>query len=186
MLIPMSGLAFRRKPGVPRNCHLVAMIASLCLPVMALNVQAKDVQDTATSVNKRVSQSVVGLAQAYELALSNDAGLKAARAQVNGTAERIEQAKASLLPNVSASASRFWNDLSRTQNNILGVPTSVDERYFSHSQTLQVRQPIYRPVLNLNLDQARAQLADAEALYNREAQSLGMKVVESYLHALQP
>ena len=127
---------------------------------------------------------VLGLGQAYELALANDANLKAARAQATSVAERIEQAKASQLPNVSASATRFFNDLSRTQNNILGVPTTVDERYFSHSQSLQIRQPIYRPALVLNVDQARAQFADAEALYNREAQALGMKVVEAYLQVL--
>ncbi len=132
----------------------------------------------------RASSPMIGLVQAYELALTNDANLKAARAQAEGVAERVEQAKASLLPNVSLNASRFFNDLSRTQNNILGVPTTSDERYFSYSQSLQVRQPIYRPALKLGVDQARAQYADAQALYAREAQSLGIKVVEAYLQVL--
>lgn len=131
-----------------------------------------------------VAAPVVGLVQAYELALAYDANLKAARAQAAGVAERVEQAKASLLPNASVGASRFFNNLSRTQANILGVPTSVDERYYSYSQTLQIRQPIYRPALLLGVDQARAQYADAQASFDHESQALGVKVVEAYLQVL--
>ena len=184
MLSAMRKLALPLGSSIGRNRRLSVTIAGLCFHTFILGAQARDVQDAVLPFNQRASSSVVGLAEAYELALTNDASLKAARAQANGVAERIEQAKAALLPNISASASRSWNDLSRTQNSILGTPNTVDERYFSHSQSLQIRQPIYRPVLSLSLEQARAQLADAEAIYTREVQSLGMKVIESYLQVL--
>lgn len=160
-----------------------AVVGSTCLVVgaHAQSVGAIDVTKQAALIH---SAPVIGLTQAYEMALLNDANLKAARAQASGVAERIEQAKASMLPNVSVNASRFYNDLSRTQSNFLGVPTTVDERYFSHSQSLQIRQPIYRPALGIGLDQARAQHTDAVALYAREVQALGIKVVEAYLQVL--
>lgn len=175
---------YRLAPDVGRWAVFSAV--ALCAVSFSGYVQAQATSDrpAVQVAGEAIAAPVIGLSAAYELALAHDANLKAARAQAAGVAERVEQAKATLLPNVSANASRFYNDLSRTQNNILGVPTTVDERYFSHSQSLQVRQPVYRPTLGLSIDQARAQLADAEALYNREAQALGMKVVEAYLQVL--
>ncbi len=160
----------------------VCLVGGLCMGVAIAQSITPAMPTSAVAAG--TAAPMVGLVQAYELALANDANLKAARAQADGVAERIVQARASLYPNVSVGASRFFNDLSRTQNNILGVPTSVDERYFSYSQTLQVRQPLYRPALGLGVDQARAQHADALALFAREAQSLGIKVVEAYLQVL--
>lgn len=158
------------------------LVGGLCMGVAIAQSTTPAMHTSAVAVG--TAAPMVGLVQAYELALANDANLKAARAQADGVAERIVQARASLYPNMSVGANRFFNDLSRTQNNILGVPTSVDERYFSYSQTLQVRQPLYRPALGLGVEQARAQHADAQAVYAREAQSLGIKVVEAYLQVL--
>jgi len=160
----------------------VCLVGGLCMGGAIAQSTTPAMSTSAVAVG--TVAPMVGLVQAYELALANDANLKAARAQADGVAERIVQARASLYPNVSVGGNRFFNDLSRTQNNILGVPTSVDERYFSYSQTLQVKQPLYRPGLGLGVEQARAQHADAQAVYAREAQSLGIKVVEAYLQVL--
>ncbi len=126
----------------------------------------------------------LGLLQAYEAARLNDASLRSARAQADVVDERLVQARAQWRPNVSFTASRFKNDLTRTQPNALGKNVSQDENYFSESQSLQIRQPLYRPALDLGVNAARYQVADAQAVLAREEQSMGVRVVESYLQVL--
>ena len=126
----------------------------------------------------------LGLASAHAHALENDATLRAARAQTLGVAERVNQARAQLYPNLSFNANRYKNDLSRTQPNFLGQSTTTEEKYFSYGQNLQLRQPLYRPQLGLGVDIAHAQGAEAEATLNREVQLLGVRVVEAYLQVL--
>ena len=128
--------------------------------------------------------TTLGLAKAYSHALEQDATVRAARAQAAGMAERLTQAKAQLYPNISLNASRYANDLSRTQPNLLGQTTTTQENYFSYSQTLQLRQPLYRPALGLGVDVARAQGRDANAELEREVQGMGVRVVEAYLQVL--
>lgn len=130
------------------------------------------------------TQRPLGLAQAYESALVQDATLRAARAQSQGVAERLVQAQAQLRPNVSLNVSRFHNDLASTQFNALGQPITKHDNYYSYGQTLQLRQPLYRPVLGLGVDQARSQISDAQSVLEREVQNLGMRVVEAYLQVL--
>jgi outer membrane protein/protease secretion system outer membrane protein len=126
----------------------------------------------------------ISLEQAYAHALENEATLRAMRAQADGVNERVEQARAQLRPRVSFNASRFHNDLDRTQPNILGQTTTTQEKYYSSSQNLLVRQPLYRPALGWGVDVALAQKADAQALLAREIQNLGVKVLEAYLQVL--
>lgn len=126
----------------------------------------------------------LGLGQVYEAALENDATLRAARAQALGVDERLAQAKAQQRPNVSLNVSRFHNDITRQQPNALGQSTSTQDAYFSYGQTLQLRQPLYRPALGLGVDQARAQIDDAQAVLAREVQNLGVRVAEAYLQVL--
>lgn len=130
------------------------------------------------------AQSVMGLSDAYAHALANDATLRAARAQADGVAERLEQAKAQLRPNVSLGLTRYKNDLAQTQPNVLGQSVTNDLQYYSHSQTLQLRQPLYRPALTLGVDVASAQVDDGQAVLAREVQNTGVRVVESYLQVL--
>lgn len=138
----------------------------------------------AQQVSRPETSIALGLLQAYEAATLNDSNLRSARAQADVVGERLVQAKAQLLPNVSFNASRFKNDLTRTQPNILGQETSSDDRYLSDSQTLQIRQPLYRPAIGIGVDQARYQVDDAQAVLARESQNLGVRVAESYLQVL--
>lgn len=126
----------------------------------------------------------LGFAEVYDLALQNDATLRAARAQTAGVAERVAQAKAQLLPNVSLTANRYKNDISRTQANLFGQTSTTDESYYSQGQSLVLRQPLYRPALTWGVSQAQAQVNDAEALLARETQMLGVRVAEAYLQVL--
>lgn len=124
------------------------------------------------------------LMAAYQAALAQDATLNAARAAAAISRERLPQARAQMLPNISFSASRNHNDLSRTQSNALGEFTDTDVKYYSQNQTLQLRQPLYRRSLSVSLAQAHHLVADAEATLEFEFYNLGQRVVESYLDAL--
>lgn len=121
---------------------------------------------------------------AYEAAQVQDATIRAARAATDAARERLPQAKAQLLPNVSFSASRNSNDLTRTQTNFLGQPSTTDEQYFSHNQSLQLRQPLYRKALWAGYAQAEYVVQDAEAALAKESQNVGVKVAGAYMELL--
>lgn len=123
------------------------------------------------------------LRQAYDAALENDVTIKASRATAEGSRERLPQAQAQRLPNVALNASRNYNDLTAQTQNILG-PVRLQNHYYSSAQTLTVRQPIYRPYLNALVDQARAQVEDADATLERDEQSLVVRVGEAYFDSL--
>jgi outer membrane protein/protease secretion system outer membrane protein len=124
------------------------------------------------------------LLQAYEAALEHDATVRAARAAADSSRERLPQARAQLRPNIGFSAQRSKNDLDRTQNNILGVPSTTNDKYFSSNQTLSLRQPIYRKNLFAATEQAGYLVEDANALLDRELQNLGVRVGTAYLELL--
>lgn len=116
----------------------------------------------------------------FDRALAEDAGVRAARAQRDAVAERVIQYKAQRLPNVSLNVSRFTNDIDRTQNNFLGVPSTTQESYFSYNQTLQIRVPIYRPLIGLSIEQTQAAVREAEAGVLREEQALAVRLIDAY------
>jgi len=124
------------------------------------------------------------LRQAYEAALENDASIRASRAAAEAGRERLPQARSQLLPNVSFNAGRNYNDLTSQGRNVLGQPTTSQTQYWSGSQVLSVRQPLYRPYLAAQLKQAEAQVQDTDATLERDEQSLVVRVGESYFDAL--
>ena len=119
--------------------------------------------------------------QAYRAASENDATIRAARSAADAGRERLPQARAQQLPNVSLSAGRTHNDLT---SKTLGQPETRGNQYYSGSQALSVRQPIYRPLINASVRQAQAQVEDAEAALERDEQALVTRVAEAYFDAL--
>jgi outer membrane protein/protease secretion system outer membrane protein len=124
------------------------------------------------------------LKQAYEAAVVNDANIRASRAGAEASRERLPQAQAQRLPNVTFSASRNYNDLESKSRDSLGRPTRAENQYYSDSQVLSVRQPLYRPLLNAQVRQARAQSAEADAALESDEQALVVRVGEAYFDAL--
>ena len=59
-----------------------------------------------------------------------------------------------------------------------------DQRYVSSSRALTIRQPIFRPYQIADYQQAKAQVADANALLDKETQNLAVRVSGAYLNAL--
>jgi protease secretion system outer membrane protein len=129
-------------------------------------------------------QSPLTLRQAYELALQRDAVIRGARAAAEGRRERLPQARAQLLPNVSAGATANRNNLETTVPGLGGAELNTHQRYNSNFRALTVRQPLFRPYLTASVRQAEAEVADANALLDRELQSVAVRVFSAYLEGL--
>ena len=124
------------------------------------------------------------LSQAYQAALEQDASLRAVRAATDAKRERLPQARAQLLPNLSASASRNQNRLERTSPNFLGEAVTTQERYGSSSESLTLRQPLFRKFQMADYRQAQAQVDDANAILEKELQNVAVRVAGAYFEAL--
>ena len=124
------------------------------------------------------------LLQAYEAALEQDASIRAVRAATDARRERIPQARAQLLPNVSASVSRNRNFLESTTADFRGNPVTNNLRYTSSSDALTLRQPLFRKFQMADLRQAQAQVDDANAILERELQNVAVRVSGAYFEAL--
>jgi protease secretion system outer membrane protein len=126
----------------------------------------------------------MNLQQAYEAALRGDPTLRSAKASVDVASARVDVAKAQRLPSLTFSASRNFNDLARTQNNLLGQPSTTSETYYSQSQSLSLRQPIYRKALGIGVEQAEFGVREAQASMDKEMQNLAVRVVSAYMEVL--
>lgn len=147
--------------GLPLRAAALAALAALSLPGHAIDLQ-----------------------QAYQAAMEQDAVIRAARAATAARSERVPQARSQLLPNVTANASRYRNNLDQTVPNALGRETSSNLQYNSGSAALVVRQPLFRKYQWDDLKQARAQVAASEADLEKEAQNVSVRVTTAYFEAL--
>ncbi|MCW5236391.1 TolC family outer membrane protein [Verminephrobacter eiseniae] len=120
--------------------------------------------------------SAMDLLQAYQGALEQDATVRAVRAGVQASDERLEQARAARYPYIAFSASYNRNELSKA---------AVDDQHYpSSNTTLSLRQPIYRKGLSVDLEQAQQIRAEAGAQLDRELQNLSVRVTDAYLQLL--
>ena len=124
------------------------------------------------------------LLQVYQAAQAQDASLQAAKANAAAERERIPQARAQMLPNLSANLSRNENHLESTTPNFLGQEQTTRTGYPSSNKTLSLRQPLYRPQLAAQYRQAKAQVEDAEAALALEEQNLAVRVSSAYFEAM--
>jgi len=124
------------------------------------------------------------LSQAYRAAMEQDASLQAARAATAARSERIPQARAQLLPNLSVSASRNRNALESTESNFQGRSVTNNRNYNSSSGALTLRQPLFRKYQMADYRQAQAQVEDANAILDREVQNVAVRVSGAYFEAL--
>jgi outer membrane protein, protease secretion system len=128
--------------------------------------------------------SVMDLKRVYQAALEQDATIRASRAAADSGRERLPQARAGLLPQVSASAGRNNNNLDTTAPNILGTPVTTNDQYFSDNRTLQVRQPLMNMQRWFQFQQAKSVVEEVEANLDRDLQNLVVRVSGAYFEAL--
>ena len=138
----------------------------------------------ATALASLAQPSVMDLKQVYQAALEQDATIRASRAAADSGRERLPQALAGLLPQVSASAGRNNNNLDSTAPNILGAPVTTNDQYFSDNRTLQMRQPLVNMQRWLQFQQAKSVVEEVEANLDRDLQNLVVRVSGAYFEAL--
>jgi outer membrane protein/protease secretion system outer membrane protein len=128
--------------------------------------------------------SVMDLKQVYQASLQQDATIRASRAAAESGRERLPQARAGLMPQVSASAGRNNNNLDTTAPNFFGAPASTNEQYVSDNRTVQLRQPLLNMQRWLQFKQAQSLVEETEANLNRELQNLVVRVAGAYFETL--
>ncbi|WP_027996697.1 TolC family outer membrane protein [Simplicispira psychrophila] len=156
-----------RTAPLPRSARLTCLVGA-CLALSGLAAPAWSLD----------------LRQAYEAAYDNDATIRASRAGAESRRELLPQAQAQRLPNISFNAGRNYNDLTSKVHNLLNQPVTLENQYYSGSQTLSVRQPLYRPYLGALVRQAEAQVEDVNATLEHDEQTLVTRVGEAYFDAL--
>jgi outer membrane protein/protease secretion system outer membrane protein len=138
----------------------------------------------SASVASWAQAPAMDLKQVYQAALEQDATIRASRAAADSGRERLPQARAGLLPQISASAGRNNNNLDTTAPNILGTPITTNDKYLSDNKTLQLRQPLVNMQRWLQFQQAKSVVEEAEANLDRDLQNLVVRVAGTYFEAL--
>jgi len=125
----------------------------------------------------------IDLSQAYQAAFERDSTIRAARATADSRRERLPQARAQLLPNISAAATKFKNKLDNNQL-ILGREVPSHQDYSSSTESVTLRQPIFRMYQFADYRQAQAVVDDANATLDKEVENLVVRVGGAYFEAL--
>ena len=128
--------------------------------------------------------SGMGLQEAYDKALVQDATIRASRATLESGLERLPQARAQLLPSVQASVGRNNNNLDTTAPNFLGQESTTNSKYYSFGKTVALRQPLFNLQRYFQYEQAKDLVADAQAMHQRDQQELAVRVGGAYMDAL--
>ncbi|MDP1707771.1 MAG: TolC family outer membrane protein [Gammaproteobacteria bacterium] len=120
------------------------------------------------------------LLDVYRLAQENDAQLKGAEAARLAVLESKPQSEALLLPTISANANTTANRLDISQ------PASAAgvTHFNSNGYSLTLTQPVYHRDTYVQLRQADARIAQAEAIYNAAEQELMTRVATAYFDVL--
>ena len=139
---------------------------------------------TASTMTVSAQSSALDFKQVYQAALEQDATIRASRAAADSGRERLPQARAGLMPQVSASAGRNFNSLDTTSPNILGELGTINDRYFSDNKSLQLRQPLVNMQRWLQFEQAKSMVAETEATLDRDLQNLVVRVAGAYFEYL--
>jgi outer membrane protein len=122
------------------------------------------------------------LLQVYRSGQASDAQYAAARATWAAGQERLPQGRAGLLPSVSISASTQYNDREIRFRD----PTVPDNNasFNSNTASLSLSQPVYRPQNFQAFEQAKTQVAQADAVLAQAAQDLILRVAQAYFDVL--
>ena len=123
------------------------------------------------------------LLSTYRDAVAADAQYAAARATFVASRERVVQAKAGLLPQVTANANLNYTSL---DVNFIGTAAAAPgQRDFgTRGYGVQLSQPLYRPQNWDTYEQGKLQSLSAEIQLNAAAQDLMVRVSQAYFDVL--
>jgi outer membrane protein len=112
------------------------------------------------------------LATLYEAAKSHDATFKSARSQYEATLAKAEQAKALLRPTAGLTITRYEID------------PANNSQYGARSQSLEAKQPLYRPANQASYEQDLKRVALAQAQLKVAEQELIVRLSQAYFDVL--
>jgi outer membrane protein len=122
------------------------------------------------------------LMQIYREAQRSDPGIAAAKALWEATQEKVPQARAGLLPNVTASGSASLNNYDAT---IKGDPqVDINRNFSQYNAIVSASQPLYRYQNWVLLDQAKQQVTQADYVLGVAQQDLIIRVAVTYFDIL--
>jgi outer membrane protein len=122
------------------------------------------------------------LLQIYREAQKQDPAIAAARSQWEATQERVPQARAGLLPSVSAQGQANVNYYEANFNT--NPKTNVSQNYGFGSLVFSASQPLYRPQNVVVLDQAREQVTQSDFSLGLAQQDLIIRTAVAYFDVL--
>lgn len=122
------------------------------------------------------------LLQVYREALANDPTFAAARATLEAGREKAPQGLAGLLPTLGLSGNTTWND---NEVKFPGTGESSTTAHFNtNGYTLSLTQPLFRWQNWVAYDQAKLQVAQAEANFVQARQDLVLRMAQAYFDLL--
>ncbi len=130
-----------------------------------------------------VAPAATDLAEALRLAAENDAEYQAAGAANRAAQEATPQARADLLPSISASADTFGTELDVREAS--AVAAEGRRRFNSRSMSVDLVQPLYRKDRWIRLDQARTEVSASDADFEFAFQELLLRVASRYFDVLR-
>lgn len=113
----------------------------------------------------------------FQKGLERDAEYQSALAQRDAGLEPLEQAKAALMPQVSASAQRSVNNTDSRSQTTLGPIDRSFSNYPAYNASLQIRQALYRPKIWASLAQGKAQAEYAQLNLLGARQDLAQRLI---------
>jgi outer membrane protein len=122
------------------------------------------------------------LLQVYREAQKQDPTIAAARSQWEATQERVPQARAGLLPSVSAQGQANLNYYDAQFNT--NPKTTVSQNYGFGSLVFSASQPLYRPQNVVVLDQAREIVTQSDFTLGIAQQDLIIRTAVAYFDVL--
>lgn len=124
------------------------------------------------------------LLSVYKLARENDPKFRAAESIYLAEREKLPQARAGLMPTLSARAERDRNNTETTTDSFIISRPSAKFDYFSSEYALRLSQPVYNAAVFSGFSQAKAEVRRAEAEYAAASQDLILRVAQAYLDVL--
>jgi TolC family type I secretion outer membrane protein len=129
------------------------------------------------------SVGAVTLGELLPIARDYDSQYRAARAQFQAAAARLDLARSAFFPTVSASGNSNYNNQSIGFPN-LPVPTRGDT-FNTNGINLQLTQPLYRRLNTAGLKQSQAQLDQAQAQLEQAEGELANRLALAFFEAIQ-
>ena len=133
------------------------------------------------ALNMNFAYADIDLVQCIGFAIQKNAEIKKARAEFYALKESEDQSLANLLPSIGISVSRSKVAQDRSD----GSGLELNQNYVMESDSISLRQPVYRPKLLKDLKRTRLEISAEKFSLSSKEDMVKMKVAESYFSLLR-